>query len=52
MSKYGAMSRTGFGEDKGGEKSPVEQALGVVATVAKAKAVGSVMRAIGKGPSI
>ena len=53
MSKYGAMSRTGFGEDsKGGEKSAVEKGLDVVATVVKAKAVGSVMRAIGKGPSI
>lgn len=51
MSKYGGMARTGFGEDsKGGEKSAVEQGLGAVATAVKAKAVGSVMRAIGKGP--
>lgn len=51
MSKYGGMARTGFGEDsKGGEKSAVEQGLGVVATVVKAKAVGSVINRIAKGP--
>ncbi len=53
MSKYGAMSRTGFGEDKGGEKSAVEKGLDVVTTVAKAAGVNRVMRAFGKsGPSI
>lgn len=53
MSKYNAMSRTSFGEDKGGEKSAVEKGLDVVTTVAKAAGVGRLMRAIGKsGPSI
>lgn len=53
MSKYGAMGRTGFGEDKGGEKSAVEQGLGVVTKVAAAKLAGNALRTIGRGmPSI
>lgn len=50
MSKYGAMGRTAFGEDKGGEKSAMEKGLDVVAAVAKTKLVGNVTRALGKGP--
>ncbi len=54
MGKYDSMSRTGFGEDQGGEKSAMQKGLDVVTTVARATGVNRVMRAMaGKiGPSI